>query len=1065
MKKYIFILFSIYYISIALSESVYISSNSESFVIDTVNPSVSILDPENGDSFNIEDDLYVSWSASDNLPLLDDSIEIFLKKGVGLLYESIALTSNSGYHSIAIQEFYSSAGSMFNTVKIEVSDQFGNKGYGYSSGYFTIGTPDNDYINEEIILEVTAISNGFVIDTKPPEVSVLHPNENINYLPGSVVPVSWQAYDDNMESDSLIISLISDYNVNGLSFGNNFFNDGGEDIVLPYLSTATAKIEVTVKDKFGYISKDVSDSYFSIGQTNDYTLEEEFQEFSALSTSFILDTKKPEFMPINPGSNDNQYFYPNGGTYQIFENYNNEPVEISYNVYDDSQEGAQLGVFQSYVLGGWYIPLDLNLPFDQRSAFVDLSKNGLIENSIWAKLKFRAIDAFGNVEERLIDDYYVLGDSRGDLDINWIDEEDLSLMINWGWEAKHAIMITKNAIDQYLSPGDKITLVDSLGIVSSSCDESYGYTELREITINDNGRIGGPKSVLRGIDHCGDDGQRKPGFIPGNPIIFKITNIADASYYFVYPSMEGLIGSSTYTAGGHTVVRNIDFANPISIDSNPSSAILVDGSRFDSFNVYYKTTNQGQIADLRDCDPSPADCGNSVCNDGDGNGVSDSDWCFEETVIGETDYQQQLAPMQTNTSVSYRVWLVGNSNTEIYKSVDDSIFIQISDLYDKSLISGWNWFSLNKTNDDMSINNILQSAGPSLIDDYGYIKSKGAFADYYSGFGWYGTLSDMDNLSAYKLDVNYPGNIIYEGTSVDVNTTPISISSGWNWISYLPQESMDINTAFASLSSSSSAGDYIKSQDGFADYYEGFGWYGILDTMNPTEGYMLDANNSGTLLYPESGSLSIASSSYDLSRQFDEFDNTDYEYNGSVTIAVELSDVIPQAGDKIRAYHNEQLRGVSNGTICPINNKLVFPMMFYGYEEGEELSFEYYNGSNEPIKLLETIQFIPDMHLNDALNPYIMSDEHPLVYSLSDAYPNPFNPSTTINYSIADNINDLSINVYDIRGRLVDRLYEGAREKGEYQFVWNASALSSGVYFIHMIAGEHVFTNKVMLVK
>ena len=365
----------------------------------------------------------------------------------------------------------------------------------------------------------------------------------------------------------------------------------------------------------------------------------------------------------------------------------------------------------------------------------------------------------------------------------------------------------------------------------------------------------------------------------------------------------------------------------------------------------------------------------------------------------------------------------------------------------------------------MSINNILSTLSPSLSDDYGYIKGQGGFADYYPGFGWYGTLSDMDNLSAYKLDVNYPGDIVYEGTSVDVNTTPISISSGWNWISYLPQESMDINTAFASLSSSSSAGDYIKSQGGFADYYAGFGWYGTLSTMNPTKGYMLDANNSGTLLYPESGSLSIASSSYDLSRQFDEFDNTDYEYNGSVTIAVELSDVIPQAGDKIRAYHNEQLRGVSNGTICPINNKLVFPMMFYGYEEGEELSFEYYSGSNEPIKLLEAIQFIPDMHLNDALNPYIMSDEHPLVYSLSEAYPNPFNPSTTINYSIADNINDLSINVYDIRGRLVDRLYEGAREKGEYQFVWNASALSSGVYFIHMIAGEFNSSQKVLLVK
>ena len=1063
MKKYIFILFSIYFLSIVLSDNVYINSTSGSFIIDTVNPSVNILNPENGDSFNIEDDLYVSWNATDNLPLLDDSIEIFLRSGVGSLYESIALTSNSGNYSITIQEFYSSSGSMFNTVKVEVSDQFGNKGYGYSNGYFTIGNPENDYVNEEIILQVSDVSNEFVIDTKPPVVSVLHPNQNINYLPGSVLPVSWQAYDDNLESDSLSISLISDYNVNGLSFGNNFFNDGAEDIVVPFLSTVTAKIEVSVKDKFGYISKDVSDSYFSIGQADDYVFEEDFQEFSTSSTSFTLDTKKPEFMPINSGNNDNEYFYPNGGTYQIFENYTSQPVEIRYNVFDDSDEGAQLGVFQSYVLGGWYIPLDSNLPFDQRSAYVDLSKNGLIDNSIWAKLKFRAVDAFGNMEERLIDDYYVLGDSRGDLDINWIDEEELSLMINWGWESKHAIMVTKNAIEGYLSPGDKITLVDSLGISSSSCEDFYGYTELKEITINDSGRIGGPKSVLKGIDHCNDGGQRKPGFTVGNPIIFKITNIVDASYYYVYPSEQGLIGSSTYTAGGHTVVRNIDFENPISIDNNLNSDMLVSGSRFDSFNVYYKTTNSG--INLRDCDSQPTNCV-GVCNDGDSDGIADSDWCFEDNIVGETDYQQQLQPMQSNTTVSYRVWLVGNSNTEIYKTVDDSIFINISDLYEKNLDAGWNWFSLNKSNDDMGLNNILGSLAPSLVDDYGHIKSQGGFADYYSSFGWYGTLENLDNLSAYKLNINYPGDIVYEGSSVDVTTTPLTIDAGWSWISYLPQESMAINVALASLSSSSSNGDYLKSKGAFADYYEDFGsWYGTLENMDPTVGYMLNANNSGTLVYPESGSLSIASNNQSFSRHFNEFDYNNYEFNGSATIALELSEANPEVGDKIKAYYNEELRGVAKGVICPLNNKLIFPMMFYGHDQNEELIFKYNNQFGEEIELLDRITFVPDMHLNDALDPYIMSDSHPLTYSLSDAYPNPFNPATTINYSIADNVTDLNISVYDIRGRLIDKLYQGSRDKGQYQIVWNASHLSSGVYFVHMNTAGHQFTKKVLLVK
>ena len=187
--------------------------------------------------------------------------------------------------------------------------------------------------------------------------------------------------------------------------------------------------------------------------------------------------------------------------------------------------------------------------------------------------------------------------------------------------------------------------------------------------------------------------------------------------------------------------------------------------------------------------------------------------------------------------------------------------------------------------------------------------------------------------------------------------------------------------------------------------------------------------------------------------------------DGSVTIGLDLNDITPQTGDKIRAYHNEELRGVAEGVICPINEELVFLMMLYANDQGEELTFRYYDATDKEIDLLEIITFVPDMHLNSAIDPYIMSDEHPLTYALSNAYPNPFNPTTTIEYSIADDVHNLSINIYDIRGRLVDRLYDGVRDKGEYQIIWNASHLSSGVYFVHMITNKHIFTKKVMLIK
>ena len=148
-----------------------------------------------------------------------------------------------------------------------------------------------------------------------------------------------------------------------------------------------------------------------------------------------------------------------------------------------------------------------------------------------------------------------------------------------------------------------------------------------------------------------------------------------------------------------------------------------------------------------------------------------------------------------------------------------------------------------------------------------------------------------------------------------------------------------------------------------------------------------------------------------------------------------------------------------------VNEEVVFPLMLYSNDNYEEMTFKYYNSLDEEIDLVEKIIFVPDMHLNNAIDPYVMTDEHPLTYSLSNAYPNPFNPTTTISYSIADNISNLQISVYDIQGRLVERLYNGSQNKGEHKIIWNASNLASGLYFVQMIADKHQFTNKVMLVK
>jgi photosystem II stability/assembly factor-like uncharacterized protein len=88
----------------------------------------------------------------------------------------------------------------------------------------------------------------------------------------------------------------------------------------------------------------------------------------------------------------------------------------------------------------------------------------------------------------------------------------------------------------------------------------------------------------------------------------------------------------------------------------------------------------------------------------------------------------------------------------------------------------------------------------------------------------------------------------------------------------------------------------------------------------------------------------------------------------------------------------------------------------------------------------------------------------PLVSSLFQNFPNPFNPVTTIRYDITQK-SFVNIAVYDVLGRKVVTLVNGEKQPGSYQVDFNARGLSSGVYFYRLVAGNFVQTKKLMLVK
>ena len=85
-------------------------------------------------------------------------------------------------------------------------------------------------------------------------------------------------------------------------------------------------------------------------------------------------------------------------------------------------------------------------------------------------------------------------------------------------------------------------------------------------------------------------------------------------------------------------------------------------------------------------------------------------------------------------------------------------------------------------------------------------------------------------------------------------------------------------------------------------------------------------------------------------------------------------------------------------------------------------------------------------------------------FSLSNNYPNPFNPSTTIKYSIPKQSN-VTLKVFDVLGSEMLTLVNKEQSHGNYEIEFNGSELTSGIYFYRLQAGDFVETKKMILLK
>ncbi len=174
-------------------------------------------------------------------------------------------------------------------------------------------------------------------------------------------------------------------------------------------------------------------------------------------------------------------------------------------------------------------------------------------------------------------------------------------------------------------------------------------------------------------------------------------------------------------------------------------------------------------------------------------------------------------------------------------------------IQDFILSKGWNWISVNKQSNDMSVSKTFESLTPPTSLNELTLKSQNNYAQYAQSTGWKGTLTDINLASGYLIYLSAHADTLDLIGDFPTTDIQIPLNTKWNWIGYPKQENQPVDVVLSSLTTDN--GDIIKGQTEFAEYNSGTNtWIGDLKFFEPGKGYKLFVSNPDNLNILKSGS-------------------------------------------------------------------------------------------------------------------------------------------------------------------------------------------------------------------
>ena len=369
--------------------------------------------------------------------------------------------------------------------------------------------------------------------------------------------------------------------------------------------------------------------------------------------------------------------------------------------------------------------------------------------------------------------------------------------------------------------------------------------------------------------------------------------------------------------------------------------------------------------------------------------------------------------------------------------------------------------------DDPDISIVLSPLG----DNANQVITEGLASTNSGSFGWVGSLDEFEPDKGYWLGLDSSAVLQVEAFPTD-SSLIYNLHDGYNLISYIGPDGMPLDDALPDFMQFDITD--ILTEGMAATRHPELGWVGSLANsgFQHLKGYWLKNSTQNSIEFSWNFDTDISvnrviDSSLDyknIPKDFKYVQSTKQAFYFFKNIFVEQYEI--KEGDWVLAFNNNQLVGSKkwNGiyTDVPVMGN-DGDLKTLGYCNTSDIpSFKIYRASDGAI--IDVPGSFPgwaDMATH-IIN--LSEDLMPLEFSLSPTYPNPFNPITHIEYSVPYQTK-VSITIYDLVGREITKLVDEVQDSGFYNVKWDASSISSGMYFVTMKTKDFEDSQKTVLIK